>query len=103
MGSNDEPTPVAQQADEHLSPTLAHSMIDADNYCDQQIADPLTKSDINQMAVRSLLLQASFNYERMQAAGWLYQLIPALRKIHNNPDDLKLDENAYGIFQRASI
>ncbi|CNC87180.1 PTS system mannose/fructose/sorbose family transporter subunit IID [Yersinia pseudotuberculosis] len=89
MGSNDEPTPVAQQADEHLSSTLAHSMIDTDNYCDQQIADPLTKSDINQMAVRSLLLQASFNYERMQAAGWLYQLIPALRKIHNNPDDLR--------------
>ena len=40
------------------------------------------------MARRSLLLQASFNYERMQAGGWLYQLIPGLRKIHRNPQDL---------------
>ncbi|QBY44548.1 Mannose permease IID component [Arsenophonus nasoniae] len=40
------------------------------------------------MALRSLLLQASFNYERMQAGGWLYTLIPALRKIHKNPQDL---------------
>ena len=40
------------------------------------------------MAWRSLLLQASFNYERMQAGGWLYTLIPGLRKIHKNPQDL---------------
>ncbi|MGU0055698.1 PTS system mannose/fructose/sorbose family transporter subunit IID [Enterobacter hormaechei] len=28
-----------------------------------------------------MLLQASFNYERMQASGWLYGLLPALKKI----------------------
>ncbi len=36
---------------------------------------------------RSMLLQASFNYERMQASGWLYGLLPALKKIHTNKRD----------------
>ncbi|KAG1716426.1 hypothetical protein ID866_701 [Astraeus odoratus] len=35
-----------------------------------------------------MLLQASFNYERMQASGWLYGLLPALKKIHTNKRDL---------------
>jgi PTS system N-acetylgalactosamine-specific IID component len=35
-----------------------------------------------------MLLQASFNYERMQASGWLYGLLPALKKIHTNQRDL---------------
>lgn len=59
-----------------------------DVYEDQTIGAELTKSDINKMAWRSLLLQASFNYERMQAAGWLYGLAPALKKIHTNKADL---------------
>jgi len=48
----------------------------------------ITKKDLNKMAFRSLLLQASFNYERMQACGWLYSLIPGLKKIHTNKNDL---------------
>lgn len=48
----------------------------------------LTKKDINRVAWRSMLLQASFNYERMQASGWLYGLLPALKKIHTNKRDL---------------
>lgn len=59
-----------------------------DIYEDQTIGAELTKHDINVMAWRSLLLQASFNYERMQAAGWLYGLAPALKKIHTNKNDL---------------
>ncbi|PHM65744.1 PTS system transporter subunit IID [Xenorhabdus stockiae] len=61
---------------------------DRDDYIDMTPAEDLTKREINVMALRSLLLQASFNYERMQAGGWLYTLIPSLRKIHKNPDDL---------------
>lgn len=49
-------------------------------YEDQQIGAELTKKDINRVAWRSMLLQASFNYERMQASGWLYGLLPALKK-----------------------
>ena len=48
----------------------------------------ITKKDLNTMAWRSLLLQASFNYERMQACGWLYGLIPGLKKIHTDKEDL---------------
>ncbi|MFZ7136224.1 PTS N-acetylgalactosamine transporter subunit IID [Avibacterium avium] len=67
----------------------ARQNVQNDNvYEDQTMGTELTKSDINTMAWRSLLLQASFNYERMQAAGWLYGISPALRKIHTNKADL---------------
>ena len=59
-----------------------------DVYEDQTVGTELSKHDINVMAWRSLLLQASFNYERMQAAGWLYGLAPSLKKIHTNKNDL---------------
>lgn len=42
----------------------------------------LTKKDINQLAVRSALLQSSFNFERMQAGGWTWAMLPFLNKIH---------------------
>lgn len=45
-------------------------------------AAPLDKRTLNKMIWRSLFLQASFNYERMQAAGWLYSILPGLQKIH---------------------
>ncbi|ATD56004.1 PTS system mannose/fructose/sorbose family transporter subunit IID [Clostridium chauvoei] len=48
----------------------------------------ITKKDLNAMAWKSLFLQASFNYERMQACGWLYSLLPGLKKIHTNKEDL---------------
>jgi len=60
----------------------------ASNFTDHSKDVSLSKRDLNIMAWRSLLLQASFNYERMQAAGWLYSLIPGLRKIHKNKNDL---------------
>ncbi|QUJ69500.1 PTS mannose/fructose/sorbose transporter family subunit IID (plasmid) [Photobacterium sp. GJ3] len=62
--------------------------VGADEYQDKAVGAELTKADINKMAWRSLLLQASFNFERMQASGWLYGLLPALKKIHTNRDDL---------------
>ena len=53
-------------------------------------AQPLDKKTLNRMVWRSLNLQASFNYERMQAAGWLYCILPGLMKIHgDNEEDLK--------------
>lgn len=57
-------------------------------YDNPKTAEPLTKKDLNAIAWRSLLLQASFNYERMQACGFLYGLIPGLKKIHTNKHDL---------------
>ncbi|AGB19603.1 PTS system mannose/fructose/sorbose family transporter subunit IID [Thermoanaerobacterium thermosaccharolyticum] len=50
----------------------------------------LSKKELYSMAWRSLFLQASFCYERMQAGGWLYSLLPALKKIYKDrKDDLK--------------
>lgn len=51
-------------------------------------AQPLDKKTLNKMVWRSFNLQASFNYERMQAAGWLYAILPGLEKIHTDKDDL---------------
>lgn len=70
------------------SNTESKKVISANEYENQTIGAELTTSDINKMAWRSLLLQASFNFERMQAGGWLYGLLPALKKIHTNKDDL---------------
>ncbi|MBS9782125.1 MAG: PTS system mannose/fructose/sorbose family transporter subunit IID [Gammaproteobacteria bacterium] len=61
----------------------------SDVYEDQNKEKVITNKDISKMAWRSLFLQASFNYERMQANGWLYTILPALRKIHKNEEDLK--------------
>ena len=54
-------------------------------------AAELDKKTLNKMVWRSLNLQGSFNYERMQANGWLYGILPGLLAIHGeDTDDLKL-------------
>lgn len=75
----------ALAADQTSAP-LIHG--DENCYEDSSVGAELTRQDINRVAWRSMLLQASFNYERMQACGWLYGLLPALKKIHRNPRDL---------------
>lgn len=64
-------------------------------YKDLTPAKPLTKKTLNKMVWRSLFLQASFNFERMQAAGWLYGILPGLQEIHTNKEDLaaSMDHN----------
>ena len=62
----------------------------ASNYRNLTPAQALDKKTLNKMVWRSLNLQASFNYERMQAAGWLYCILPGLEKIHTDKEDLKL-------------
>ena len=57
-------------------------------YIDKTEAESLDNKTLNQMAWRSMFLQASFNYERMQAGGWLYSILPGLKKIHKNKEDL---------------
>ena len=61
------------------------------SYTNLTPAASLDKKTLNKMVWRSLNLQASFNYERMQAAGWLYGILPGLLAIHGeDTDDLKL-------------
>ncbi|BCL76107.1 PTS N-acetylgalactosamine transporter subunit IID [Jeongeupia sp. HS-3] len=88
MAFNDSEAALAAKAEKRMEQALATSSVERDDYVDTTPGEALTKKDINRMAWRSLALQASFNYERMQAGGWLYTLIPALRKIHKNEEDL---------------
>ena len=57
-------------------------------YNDLTPAPKLDNKTLNKMVWRSLFLQASFNYERMQAGGWLYGILPGLEKIHTDKEDL---------------
>lgn len=83
MASNQTTLPNVSENEETLLTGVNENV-----YEDQSIGAELTKKDINRVAWRSMLLQASFNYERMQASGWLYGLLPALKKIHANKRDL---------------
>lgn len=58
----------------------------------------LTKSDRLKVMWRSMLLQGSWNYERMQNGGWCYSLIPALRKLYPNKEDQKAALQRHLIF-----
>ena len=60
-----------------------------EKYQDLTPAPQLDKKTLNKMVWMSCFLQASFNYERMQAAGWLWGILPGLQKIHTNKEDLK--------------
>ena len=63
----------------------------ATTYTNLTPAANLDKKTLNKMVWRSLNLQGSFNYERMQANGWLYSILPGLLAIHGeDSDDLKL-------------
>lgn len=58
------------------------------SYTNKTPAKKVDKKTLNKMVWRSLNLQMSFNYERMQAAGWLYAMLPGLKEIHTNKEDL---------------
>ncbi|TOK94953.1 PTS N-acetylgalactosamine transporter subunit IID, partial [Vibrio parahaemolyticus] len=47
----------------------------------------LTRRDITKLALRSLFNQSAMNYERMQADGWAYAMMPVLKKTYG--DDKK--------------
>ncbi|MFV4930246.1 PTS system mannose/fructose/sorbose family transporter subunit IID [Lactobacillus delbrueckii] len=48
----------------------------------------LSKRDRWDVMWHSQLLQGSWNYERMQNGGWAYSMIPALRKLYPNKEDM---------------
>ncbi|WP_064609487.1 PTS system mannose/fructose/sorbose family transporter subunit IID [Photobacterium sp. J15] len=62
---------------------------DIDSYEDTTPRKVITKKDLMVCAIRGLFMEGNFNFERMQAGGFAYSIIPALKKIHgNNKRDL---------------
>lgn len=47
----------------------------------------LTKKDINQLGLYSIIEQSAFNFERMQAAGFTLSMVPSFQKIYGNQKD----------------
>ena len=75
-------------ASDNLATKNAMPVSEPSYYENPEPGEALTKKDLNKLVFRSLLLQASFNYERMQAGGWLYSILPGLKKVHKNKHDL---------------
>ena len=59
-------------------------------YKDKSLKTIITKKDLWKVGFRGLFMEGNFNYERMQAGGFCYSIIPALKKIHTNPHDFSL-------------
>lgn len=49
-------------------------------YVDTTPASRVSKKTLTKMIWRSCQLQAAFNYERMQSAGWLWAMYQVYRK-----------------------
>ncbi len=47
----------------------------------------LSKNDRFSVCWRSTFLQGSWNYERMQNGGYVYAMIPAIKKLYKNKED----------------
>lgn len=67
-------------------------VVGIDQYEDKTEAYPLDKKTLNEVALRSLLIEAGSNAESGESIGWTYALTPALNKIHTNEHDLKLSK-----------
>jgi len=47
----------------------------------------ITKKELMSVFVRQFFLQSSWNFERMQAAGYMTTLLPALRKLYKDDEE----------------
>ncbi len=59
-------------------------------YENQNEAYPLDKKTLQKVALRSFLISAGKNAETGEANGWCWAISPALKKIHENENDLAL-------------
>ncbi len=48
----------------------------------------VTKKDLNKVFLRSFTLEASFNFERMQALGYVFSMIPVIKKLYTTKEDI---------------
>lgn len=55
----------------------------------------LTQSDIRGVFLRSNLFQGSWNFERMQALGFCFSMVPAIRRLY--PEKTKLVNKLFAV------
>lgn len=54
------------------------------------LGDTITRGDLRTLFFRSFALQSAFSFDRMQALGWTWSLIPFLKKIYRDqPEEYK--------------
>ncbi|MDG6898024.1 PTS N-acetylgalactosamine transporter subunit IIC [Actinobacillus delphinicola] len=46
----------------------------------------VTQSDLNKVVIRSNLFQGSWNFERMQALGWAFSMVPVIKRLYPDPN-----------------
>ncbi|HHC7201727.1 TPA: PTS system mannose/fructose/sorbose family transporter subunit IID [Vibrio parahaemolyticus] len=73
--SNAETLPAQDAPAERLTDNV-------DAYQDSEVRKVITKRDLFKCALRGLFMEGNFNFERMQAGGYAYSMVPALKKIH---------------------
>lgn len=54
-----------------------------------RIAKKLTSGDVRAVFIRSNLLQGSWNFERMQALGFCFSMVPVIRRLYPENDDAR--------------
>lgn len=71
-----------------MASNLPNYWDDRDEYDDKEVRRVITNKELWSCAFRGLFMEGSFNFERMQASGWAFSIVPALKKIHTNDRDL---------------
>lgn len=64
---------------------------DEDDYSDAEPEKPipkLTKGDVRKLFLRSLALEANFNFETWQNTGFAFSIIPALKKLYSTKEKM---------------
>lgn len=58
------------------------------NNAEKDVENKIEKKDLIKVFFRSLALQGSWNYERMQALGFAYTMIPIIKKLYKTKEDV---------------
>lgn len=67
-----------------------------------QTDSKITKRDINSVFMRAFTINASFNYERQMSQGFVYSMIPVLKKLYPDKEDMKAALQRHGEFFNAT-
>ena len=63
----------------------------------------LTPSDIRGVFIRSNLFQGSWNFERMQALGFCFSMVPAIRRLYPENNDARKQATLDSLFTRVVV